>query len=102
MEPVVLLLIIFIVIAVVLIIIGSCLHRYMFEQEWDDCVHSSIRMMVGMGSDAKCVSYGQKIFITIFGVMAITTFYIIVSILVVYIIDLNAKKASATTPHPSQ
>lgn len=94
MEPVVILLIIFIVIAVTLIIIGTCLHRYMFEEEWDDCVHSSVRMMIGMGSDAKCVSHGQKVFITIFGVMAITTFYIIISILAVYLIDFSAKRRS--------
>ena len=99
MDPVVVLLVIFIIIAVILIIIGACLHRYMFEQEWDDCVHSSIRMMIGMGSDVKCVSYGQKIFITLFGVMAITTFYIIVSILVVWLIEFHSKKKCPDPPH---
>lgn len=96
MNPTTVLLIIFIIIAIFLIIIGTCCHRYLFENEWNDCIHASIRLMIGMGSEQKCVTHGQKFFVTLFGVMAITTFYIIISILVVYLIELNSKKKSET------
>jgi hypothetical protein len=83
------LLVILVVISLALIIVGGIFYCYLFDQSKEDAFHSAFRTMIGMGCQAEAKTSGQKMFLTLYGFLGITLFYIFVTVLVSYIVEMS-------------